>query len=112
MSGKRPASKKEAPGPPLANGMNAHSVPMCSHRVNPHASKKEAQGYPFASEAEAKVTDCSSKINALGVRMCFQIRSCITSKYRDGNLIIYGLLQTTWGAQTSFYILQENQPIP
>ena len=57
MSGKPPASKKEAHGPPLANGMNAHSVSMCSHRVKPHASKKEAQGYSFASEAEAKVTD-------------------------------------------------------
>ena len=57
-------------GLPLANGMNAHSVSMCSHRVKTHASKKEAQGYPFPSEAEAKVTDRSSKIDALGVRMC------------------------------------------
>ena len=70
MSGKPPASKKAAQGPPLANGMNAHSVSMCSHRVKPLMSKKEAQGYPFASEAEAKVTDRSSKIDALGVRMC------------------------------------------
>ena len=33
MSGNPPASKKEAQGPPLANGMNAHSVSMCSHRL-------------------------------------------------------------------------------
>ena len=33
MSGKPPASKKEAQGPPLANGMNAHSVPLRSRRV-------------------------------------------------------------------------------
>ena len=33
----------------------------------PHASKKAAQGYPFASETEAKVTDRSSEIDALGV---------------------------------------------
>ena len=33
MSGKLPASKKEAQGPSLANGMNAHSISMRSRRV-------------------------------------------------------------------------------
>ena len=42
-------------------------------------SKKEAQGYPFASEAEAKVTDRSSKIDALGVRMCCPVSATLKS---------------------------------
>jgi hypothetical protein len=45
---------------------------------------KKHKGYPFASEAEAKVTDSSTKIDVLGVRMCWEQRLYYLEQYTSG----------------------------